>query len=62
MPFFYLAPLGVATETPYGWVYTLASQKLPNGTYWLKARSYDPLGNHQDGPQIEVTVRNTLGG
>jgi hypothetical protein len=61
-PFFYLAHLGDAKETPYGWVYTWSSQKVPDGTYWLKARSYDPLGNHQDGPQIEVQVRNTLGG
>ena len=61
-PFFYLAPLGNATETRYGWVYAWGSQKIPDGTYWLKARAYDPLGNHVDGPQIEVQVRNTLGG
>jgi hypothetical protein len=60
-PFFYLAHLGDATETRYGWVYTWASQKLPDGTYWVKARAYDPLGNHVDGPQIEVTVRSGAG-
>jgi hypothetical protein len=61
-PLFYLAHLGDATESRYGWAYPWGSQRLPDGKYWVKARAYDPLGNHVDGPQIEVTVQNGAGG
>jgi len=60
-PVFYLAHLGDATQSPYGWVYSWASQRFPDGTYYLKARAFDRLGNHVDGPQITVTVRNATG-
>ena len=61
-PFFYLAHLGDAVASPYGWVFTWDSQRFPDGTYFVKARAYDPLGNHVDGPQITLTVRNAPGG
>ena len=61
LPVFYLAHLGDATQSPYGWVYSWASQRFPDGTYYLKARAFDRLGNHVDGPQITVTVRNATG-
>jgi hypothetical protein len=57
-PFFYLAHLGNAVESPYGWVFRWGSQRFPDGTYFVKARAYDRLGNHVDGPQLTFTVRN----
>ena len=57
-PFLYLAHLGDATATQYGWVYTWDSKQVVDGTYLVKARAYDGFGHRVDGPQIQITVRN----
>ena len=57
-PFLYLAHLGDATATQYGWVYTWDSKQVVDGTYLVKARAYDGSGHRVDGPQMQITVRN----
>jgi alpha-tubulin suppressor-like RCC1 family protein len=50
--------LGFATRTIYGWILTIDSTGLPNGSYTLISAAPDPAGNRATSSPVSVVVEN----
>ncbi|MFM8303455.1 MAG: arylsulfotransferase family protein [Actinomycetota bacterium] len=52
--------LGVATATPYGWLFPWDSTTVAKGTYRLVARAYDGSGRSIDSAPVTISVSQSV--
>ena len=51
--------IATATPTYYGWIAAGTRQTVPDGTYTLRSRAYDAVGNISTNSAISIDADNT---